>query len=61
MPYRVPVALCRVVRGHRQDLGEGPVLDAVLFLHSNFTENAASRSRSSRSNVHARQRKQHMF
>jgi len=61
MPYRMPVALCRVVRGHRQDLGEGPVLDAVFFLHSNFTENAASRSRSSRSNVHARQRKQHMF
>lgn len=47
MPYRMPVALCRVVRGHRQDLGEGPVLDAVFFLHSNFIENAASRSRSS--------------
>ena len=61
MPYRVTVALCRVVRGHRNDLPEGPVLDAVFFLHNNFTENAASRSRYSRSRAHAWERKAHMF
>ena len=44
-PYLVPVALCRVVRGHRDDLPAGNTLDAVFFLHTNFTENASSRAR----------------
>lgn len=46
-PYLVPVVLCRVVRGHRDDLPDGDILDDISFLHSNFTENAAMRGRCS--------------
>ena len=45
MPFNVPVALCRIVRGHRIDLPEGEVFDSVTFLHGNFTENASRRGR----------------
>lgn len=50
-PFRVPVALCRVVRGHCKDLPKGDTLDAVSFLHANFTENAPRRGRFSLSSL----------
>ena len=43
--FLAPVVLCRVVRGHRNDLLDGDTVDTVSFLHSNFTENAAVRGR----------------
>jgi len=43
--HLAPVALCRVVRGHRNDLPDGDALEAVSFLHKNFTENAVIRGR----------------
>jgi len=44
-PYLVPVVLCRVVRGHCDDLSEGQTKDAVGFLHANFSENFSRRGR----------------
>ena len=42
--HQQPVALCRIVRGHCDDLqADGDSLESVKFLHTNFTENKARR------------------